>query len=81
MVSEELACLVIAGRKYSLLSGGRAYTDCTEEFLSMVDVLVDGRFIQELYDISLLFRGSSNQRLIDLKKSKKSGGIVLYDSP
>lgn len=43
------------------------------------DVVVDGPFIQELRDISLPFRGSSNQRLIDVKKSVKSGKIVIYN--
>ena len=40
----------------------------TDEFLSMVDVLVDGPFVEELKDISLQFRGSSNQRIIRLKE-------------
>ena len=49
----------------------------TDELLSMLDVLVDGRFVEELKDISLRFRGSSNQRLIDMKKTLASGEIVL----
>ena len=42
-------------------------TDVTDEFLSMIDVLVDGPYIEELKDISLAFRGSSNQRIIHLR--------------
>ena len=42
-----------------------------DEFLSMVDVLVDGPFIEELKDISLRFRGSSNQRILDLKSLRQ----------
>ena len=42
-------------------------TELTDEFLSMVDVLVDGPFVEELKDISLKFRGSSNQRIIKLR--------------
>ncbi len=39
----------------------------TDEILAMTDVLVDGRFVEELKDISLQFRGSSNQRIIKLR--------------
>ncbi len=48
-----------------LLPGGRAFTEVTEEMLSMIDVLVDGPFILEQKDITLSFRGSRNQRLLD----------------
>lgn len=48
------------------------------EILKYVDVLVDGKFIQELRDITLSWRGSSNQRVIDVKKSLKEGNIVLW---
>lgn len=53
-----------------LLAGGRAFTEVTEEMLSMIDVLVDGPFILEQKDISLLFRGSRNQRLLDQEKRR-----------
>ncbi len=45
---------------------GKVYTDSTEEILSHINTLVDGPFVEELKDISLAFRGSSNQRIIDL---------------
>ena len=54
-----------------------ARCEVTDELLSLLDVLVDGRFVEELKDISLRFRGSSNQRLIDMKKTLASGEIVL----
>ena len=53
------------------------HTDITKDILNLIDVLVDGRYIEELKDISLKFRGSSNQRLIDMKETIKNGTIVL----
>ena len=44
-----------------------------------VDVIVDGKFVEELKDSNLLFRGSSNQRIIDLKQSVKQRKIVLWE--
>ena len=49
------------------LPESRWHTEVTDEFLRMIDVLVDGPFIEELKDISLQFRGSSNQRILKLK--------------
>ena len=49
------------------------------EFLQNIDVLVDGKFILEERDLSLLFRGSRNQRLIDMPKTLESGQITLLD--
>ena len=49
------------------------------EFLKYVDVLVDGRFILEERDLNLLFRGSRNQRLIDVPKTLEKKEIVLLD--
>lgn len=56
----------------------RAVTDVSNEMLSLIDVLVDGPYVENLHDISLKFRGSSNQRVIDMKKSIESNKIVLY---
>ena len=49
------------------LPASRWHTEVTDEFLKMIDVLVDGPFVEELKDISLQFRGSSNQRILRLK--------------
>lgn len=62
-----------------LLNESRARCEFTDEMLSLIDVLVDGEFIQDLYDISLAFRGSSNQRIIDVQKSLESGEIKLHN--
>lgn len=56
----------------------RAATDIAPEMLSLIDVLVDGPYVDELYNISLKFRGSTNQRVIDIQKSIKENKIVLY---
>lgn len=51
----------------------------TEELLSYFDVLVDGEFVQEKKDLGLRFRGSSNQRLIQVSESLREGNVVLWD--
>lgn len=61
-----------------LLEGGRRHTPYTDEILSLLDVLVDGPFVQAEYDISLKFRGSRNQRVIDVPASLKQQEVVLY---
>lgn len=59
-----------------LILGGRKHTKDTDDLLSLIDVLVDGPFIEEQKDITLKFRGSVNQRILDLKKTMESGKIV-----
>lgn len=49
------------------------------ELLKKCDVLIDGKFNKELYDPQLIFRGSSNQRIINILESLKKGDIVLYE--
>ena len=61
-----------------LKEGGRAYTDVTEEMLSYLDVLVDGEFITEQKDTQLYWRGSRNQRVIDVPASLREGRVVLH---
>ena len=52
-----------------------------DSFLQYVDILVDGQFIYDKRDFNLKFRGSSNQRIIDVQKTLKSGEIILWQYP
>ncbi len=62
-----------------LLTGKLGDAERVEEMLECLDVLVDGKFVEELKDLNLRFRGSSNQRIILLKPSLTQDKIVLWD--
>ena len=62
-----------------ILSGRLGDWGITREFLSYLDVLVDGPFIEEKKNLSLRFRGSENQRLIDVPASLKAGEVILWE--
>ena len=51
----------------------------TAELLSLCDILVDGRFEEDKKNISLKFRGSENQRIIDLNETRRQGRLTLWD--
>lgn len=68
----------VLDEKTGLLTAEAKNTPCTKELISMFDVLVDGPFVEDLKDIRLKFRGSSNQRVIDVKKTLKNKQCVLY---
>ena len=55
----------------------RCHSDDTSVILGLIDILVDGRFVEELKDITLNFRGSSNQRILDMKATLERGAPVL----
>ncbi len=62
-----------------ILSGRLGDPEITREYVSYLDVLVDGPFIQARKNLTLRFRGSENQRLIDVPASLESGTVVLWE--
>ena len=62
-----------------ILSGKLGDWEITKEYLSYIDVLVDGPFVEAQKNLSLRFRGSENQRLIDMNKTREAGSIVLWN--
>ena len=62
-----------------LRDGAHPRCEATDELLSLIDVLVEGRFVLAQKDISLKFRGSRNQRIVDMNKTREAGRIVLWD--
>ena len=62
-----------------ILPGKLGDPEITREFLSYLDVLVDGPFIESKKNLSLRFRGSENQRLIDVQRSIKEGSVISWD--
>ena len=67
------------GFTYEVLKTDGSHPRCevTDEMLSLIDVLVDGKYVDELKDLTLQFRGSSNQRLIDMVKTRENGEVTL----
>ena len=62
-----------------ILAGRLGPWEITREYLSYLDVLVDGPFILEKKDLSLRFRGSSNQRLFDVPATLENNAVVLWE--
>ena len=64
--------------KKGVLKEKRKNTDFTKQLIALFDVLVDGPYVEKLKDIRLKFRGSSNQRIIDVQKTLEKGEYVPY---
>lgn len=62
-----------------LISGGKQNSTYTDELLSYIDVLVDGEFLDAQKDVSLIFKGSRNQRTIDVQSSLKENKVIEID--
>ncbi len=60
-----------------MIEGGKIYTEWTKDMLNCIDYLVDGEFVEELKNLKLKFRGSANQRVVDVKKSLKEGKTIV----
>lgn len=75
---KDIWCFTGYDYEKDLLHDSRARCECTDDLLSYIDVLVDGEFVEAQKDISLQFRGSSNQRIIDVKASKNSGEVRFW---
>ncbi len=62
-----------------LCPGGQRYSQFTDQLLSLLDILVDGRFDQEKRNLMLAFRGSENQRIINMPATLRTGRTVLEE--
>ena len=61
------------------VDGTHPRCEVTDEMLSLIDILVDGRYVDAQRNISLRFRGSENQRIIDMDRTRAAGHIVLWE--
>lgn len=72
-----LDIVIFTGYTYEELLDMSGETPAIEGLLSLCDILIDGRFIESQRDLSLRFRGSRNQRIIDVQATRKKGDIIL----
>lgn len=76
---KDLWCYTGFSFERDLMGGRIGDPETVQKLLSCIDVLVDGKFVEELKDPSLIFRGSSNQNIIDVSKSLAEGHMVLLE--
>lgn len=78
-VKEELGKTVMTYTGYTLEQLTEKNDDEINALLAVTDILVDGRYVEALRNLTLLFRGSENQRVIDMNETRRQNKIVLYD--
>ena len=61
------------------VDGAHPRCEVTDEMLSLIDILVDGRYVDAQRNLSLRFRGAENQRIIDMNRTRAAGHIVLWE--
>ena len=71
--------IIYTGYTYEELQALAADRPAIRELLALTDLLIDGRFKQEERDLSLLFRGSRNQRVIDMNLTRENGKLTLAE--
>lgn len=77
----EKSVWLYTGATYDQLSGGeisRYHTEYLEDILSLLDILVDGPFVEKEKSLGLRFRGSKNQRVIDMRATRREGRVVIW---
>lgn len=74
-----LSLTVYSGYTYEQICGLSAENDHIRELMELTDILIDGPFIKEERDLTLQFRGSRNQRVIDMNKTRKAGVPVIWE--
>lgn len=78
-LNKKLTVMVYTGFTYEYLLKNSDDNNKYMDLLERTDILMDGKFVKELMDENLIFRGSSNQRAIDVKKSLKENKIVIHE--
>ena len=71
--------MVFTGYTYEELMELQSKDPWVEKLLGVTDILIDGRYDKDQRDLTLLFRGSRNQRVIDMNLSREQGRLVLHE--
>ncbi|MDD6647604.1 MAG: anaerobic ribonucleoside-triphosphate reductase activating protein [Firmicutes bacterium] len=77
--ARNLSLTVFSGYTYEQISRMCKENDAVRELMELTDILIDGPFIKEERDLTLQFRGSRNQRIIDMNETRKTGRLVLWE--